>query len=468
LRVYPAQALDGAAKLFSYLEVFFGQDRRCSGCCPAVESKLHPQCEKIFLSLFQVAMATQLLQFGDKSTADTKLQLIGIDGTEYETNTLYLHSQVLRKSEFYEIMLSDTWSPGKQPIEIKITSPHYAEMHIKCIRLMYSSQKCNRFCFSSVDEALAILPVASELMFHDCMDACMRYLDTVKWTREQEAKLRALLSSLQIKPLPDLAARLGTYKCDSDCEHLKMLEEALEGMLSIILDIPKSRLSINIYNTVEKYIEQNMETNASLGIADVCRSVLLNKCSDVIKRLKSNDDDVEYFCAVFLWFVDLIHRCDEELCGKVMRLFCEDVDVMKRVRQYKRKCIVEQLLFILVDRFLKYLVDGKIIMPASFRISFLTNWVPVMVKLICTLPSTSPLASSLSEKIIIQELLERGMMDVAGTLPLVEQKRIYNIWVEEYQRNELDTSRAFGWWTKKLHDAHHPLEDFGDKEQHSH
>jgi hypothetical protein len=42
---------------------------------------------------------------------------------------------------------------------------------------MYSYDTDERFNFSNVDEVLAILPVASEVMFHDCMDSCMRYLD---------------------------------------------------------------------------------------------------------------------------------------------------------------------------------------------------------------------------------------------------------------------------------------------------
>lgn len=406
-------------------------------------------------------MAKQLLQFADESTADTKLQLISKDGTEYKTNTLHLHSQVLRKSEYYETLLSDSWSPEKQPTEIKISTPHSAEMYIKCIQLMYSSQNSNRFCFTSVDEALAILPVASELMFHDCIDACMQFLDTVNWTSEQETKLRALLLSLQIKTLPDLAARLGTYKCDPDCEHLKMLEEALEGMLSIISNGSNFRLSQyrNIRSTVENYIVQNLEANASLDIADMCRSVILNKFSDIIKRLKSKDDGVEHVCSVFLWLLDLIQQCDDELCEKVIRLFCEDVDVVESVQQNKNRSFAEAMLTILVNRFLEYLVNGKIVMPTSFRISFLTNWVPVIVKLICILPSSGGLP--------FWDQLERGMIDVAGTLPLIEQKRFYNIWVEEYRRNGKDISTAFEWWIQKLHDAHHPLEGFGDKEQHN-
>ena len=45
---------------------------------------------------------------GDRNTADVKLQLLDEDGVQSEeTDPLYLHSQVLAKSEFYETKISD-------------------------------------------------------------------------------------------------------------------------------------------------------------------------------------------------------------------------------------------------------------------------------------------------------------------------------------------------------------------------
>lgn len=140
----------------------------------------------------KVLMAEEPLQLGDQSTADIKLLLMGSDETEYEGNPLYLHSKVLRKSEFYETLLSERWSAAdKLPIEIHITSPHSNEDYIKCIQLMYSTQQGNPFCFSNVAEVQAILPVASQLLFHACVKECMLYLDAVRWSPHQEAKLRS-------------------------------------------------------------------------------------------------------------------------------------------------------------------------------------------------------------------------------------------------------------------------------------
>jgi hypothetical protein len=117
-------------------------------------------------------MAKQLVHFGDKNTIDLKVNLIDLDGTNYLGNHLYLHSQVLRKSQLYETMLFGR-SSSQPPLEIKERNSYGGENYVKCIQFMYSSQTHKHFSFSSVDEALSILPIALELLFHDCVEGCM-------------------------------------------------------------------------------------------------------------------------------------------------------------------------------------------------------------------------------------------------------------------------------------------------------
>ena len=55
---------------------------------------------------------------------------------------------------------------------------------------MYSSIGLS---FSSVDEALAILPVAYEIVFTNRIQQCMEYLDALPSNPVHEAKLRNLI-----------------------------------------------------------------------------------------------------------------------------------------------------------------------------------------------------------------------------------------------------------------------------------
>jgi hypothetical protein len=389
-----------------------------------------------------IAMAEQLLQIGDQSTADIKLQLIGTDGGEHRTNPLYLHSQILKKSEFYATLLCKRWSSERRPIEMEITTFHSIEMYLKCIQLMYSSQSGNRFRYSSVDEALSILPIASELLFQNCVEECMRYLNAVRWSTKQEVRLRALLLSLEINILPDLATRLGITQWNSDYGGLQMLEYSLQKMLSTI-----SSGSYNHSEYIEEYIAGFFEVNSSF--AETCRSALLKEFSANIERAKSDKYAISTACSALLWILNMIQWCDGELFETVFNLFCKDAELpvalnrsctgySSTVSPYsglKNPHLCLDPLFDLIDRFLDCLGTGKIVTSTSFRVSFLTNWVPISV-----------VAVNLNGR----NKLERGIIDVAETLPLVEQRRIYNVWKETLPKNPTETFKC---WAKNVEDA---------------
>lgn len=392
-------------------------------------------------------MAEQLLQFGDERTADIKLQLSGTNEVyDRRSSTLYVHSQILKKSEFYGTLLGERWSserPSSErpPIEMEIITFHSIEMYIKCIQLMYSSQSTNHFRYSNVDEALSILPIASELLFHNCVEECMRYLNAVRWSTKQEVKLRALLLSMEINTLPDLATRLGISQWKSDYGGLQMLEHSLQKMLSTI-----SCGSYNHSEYIEEYILGFFEANSSF--AATCRSALLREFRANIERAKSDKYAViPIACSALLWIVNVIQRCDAELFEIVFNSFCEDAELPVAInRSYTeyattvnpysglKRPLLGLTLFDLIDRFLNVLGNGEIITSTSFRVSFLTKWVPISV-----------ITVTLKDR----NKLERGIIDVAETLPLQDQRRIYNIWKEVVTKNYTETFKC---WGKKVED----------------
>jgi len=396
-------------------------------------------------------MANQPRGFGDKNTADVRLHLMNSDGVEYTGSPLILHSQVLKKAKVFETKLSRCRSSDMRPFEIKVTSSYDPEKYIKCVQLMYSYDTDERFNFSNVDEVLAILPVASEMMSSDCMESCMRYLDAVRWTPEQEAKLRVwsqnadLLSSFPINVLPDLAARLGMSQSKSDCDHLKMVKESLKEMLSMTYNGGEYR------NTVAQHMFDYFKSNTSPAVKDACRYVLLNQFNANVKTIKSKSDEsvIRLACSNLSWLLGVIQLCDAKLFETVVKKFCEDADLRKviadRVLQDRRSAC--DMLTILIDQVLKVMGNGVIITPMSFRVDFLTNWADTMVRLVESIRNYH------KEFTAFQSALERGIIDVGETLPLVEQNRIYSFWKGIFTENSMNTSSLFNWWAKKLHDA---------------
>lgn len=190
--------------------------------------------------------------------------------------------------------------------------------------------------------------------------------------------------------------------------------------------------------------------NASPAVKDACRFALLkefNVQADMLKS-KSDENDIGLTCSALLWLIGLIQRFDRKSFETVLKLFCEDTDLLNSIntRVGKSYQASSDILEILINLFLKALGKGDIITPASFRLSFLTNWVDTMATLMTTLGRFSTSAQLL-------DALEKGIADVADTLPLAEQRVIYDIWKDAFTKNSLRVSGAFNWWTDKLHDA---------------
>jgi len=98
-------------------------------------------------------MSKQFLLLGDTNIVDIKLWLIDSNGVDRKGNHLYLHSQVLRKYEFYKTMLSERRPSDKWSLEVEVTSSQSVDIYIKCIKIMYSSKASKSLRFSFVDEA---------------------------------------------------------------------------------------------------------------------------------------------------------------------------------------------------------------------------------------------------------------------------------------------------------------------------
>ena len=101
-------------------------------------------------------MEKQVFQFGDEETSDIKLHIIGKDGGE--GHLVYLHSQVLKKSEFYEARLSERWClEDERPLELKIRPSVDPDIYVKCFRLMYSCEAEEGSCIYINHDSKAFL-----------------------------------------------------------------------------------------------------------------------------------------------------------------------------------------------------------------------------------------------------------------------------------------------------------------------
>ena len=111
----------------------------------------------------------------------------------------------------------------------------------------------------------------------------MEYLDALPWTPVQEAKLRNLISSLDITVLPHLASMLNT----SEYEYLNTMRENLEEMIEIMNNWPLygHEREGRIYITAEKFVVDVINEKPTSDIAEICRSAIWKQYIDNIENV---------------------------------------------------------------------------------------------------------------------------------------------------------------------------------------
>jgi hypothetical protein len=134
----------------------------------------------------QSVSALQNLRFDDEHFADVLLHLCSLQGAAWAP--LLLHSRALRKSEFFETRLCERWASASfssefgqcsKPLEITLDNCIDVGTYVRCIRLLYIADRLKQITFVDVQDALRVLQVAAKLLFHDCVRACMHYLEAI-------------------------------------------------------------------------------------------------------------------------------------------------------------------------------------------------------------------------------------------------------------------------------------------------
>lgn len=194
--------------------------------------------------------AADAVAFNDASSADVLLRLF-VEVSPFDSDPdsvsttqsdvlLYLHSHVLRRSKYFAALLSDRWQRRRRRsssgddseddtsgefLRISLgVSPNSGaiDSRITVLELLYTGDFSGTI--SSATVALDLLPVAMELLFEDCVRSCVRFLEAVPWTEEEEERVTSLIPILGEDESKELVARVSPGKNDS-------CEEMLHGLI---------------------------------------------------------------------------------------------------------------------------------------------------------------------------------------------------------------------------------------------
>lgn len=94
--------------------------------------------------------------------------------------------------------------------------------YVTVLKLLYSDDLL--FAIDNLSTALDLLPIALELLFEDCVKACVRFIEAVPWSEDDEKRILSLIPLLSEEESKELLARVSPLKNDSS-------EEMLHGLI---------------------------------------------------------------------------------------------------------------------------------------------------------------------------------------------------------------------------------------------
>lgn len=139
---------------------------------------------------------------------------------------VYLHSSAICRAKYFSALFSDRWSrinderkwknlqKANLAVSLKTGS---INAHLMVLRLLYSDDLSN--AINSAAAAISILPVAMKLLFDDLVKHCIKFLEAVPWSEEEEEEILNLVPFLSEDESKELLARVSTSKLDS-CEQM--------------------------------------------------------------------------------------------------------------------------------------------------------------------------------------------------------------------------------------------------------
>ncbi|KAJ8441981.1 hypothetical protein Cgig2_020126 [Carnegiea gigantea] len=163
--------------------------------------------------------------FNDPSTADVLLRLCSEESDSFDEMEIYLHSSAICRAKYFAALLSDRWSEKddrntlrKMNLSVS-TNAGSVHTHLMVLQLLYVDDLS--IAIQSPSAAISILPVALKLIFEDCVKQCVRFLEAVPWSEEEEAAILNLVPFLSEEESKELLSRVSTLRSNSEsCEQM--------------------------------------------------------------------------------------------------------------------------------------------------------------------------------------------------------------------------------------------------------
>ncbi|KAK9129894.1 hypothetical protein Sjap_010381 [Stephania japonica] len=389
---------------------------------------------------------------------------------------LHLHTDVLRRSKYFNALLSDRWmnepdedsqDSGKAfRLDLKVpASVGTVDAHLTVLRLLYSDDFSGSI--DSASAALLILPVALELLFEECIVACVRFLEVVPWSEEEEKRILSLIPFLKQEESQELLARVSPLKEDSS-------EEMLHGLIRSVINYhPNSAFAAKAF--VANLLRDFSSRDLVRRVLDRAFKTSLNVAKESLEEYSSPDfrgdhNETEAIQRLklhtamttgrhLLWLVE--RMIELKVADTAVKEWSDQIsftaDLQRAIRDDVTRNIVPGLPGILLRctcKLARAVTAGSILAAREVRMKLVRGWLPVLI--VC---KDSILPMLPSHKSLYQEL-EETFLRIISTLPMVEAQELLQQCLSFSTRNVDDCPHlvsAFNTWFRR---ATRPSEDF--------
>ncbi|BBH09408.1 hypothetical protein Prudu_021895 [Prunus dulcis] len=295
------------------------------------------------------------------------------------------------------------------------------DTRIALLELLYNSDLAS--AITTVSAALDLLPVASELIFEDCVRFCLRFLEAVPWTQDEETRVLALIPHLSEDEAKDLMARVSGAP-DSSEEMLYGLILAVthnQSMAFVKAFVAKLLREFGSRELVERVMDRAFQTTFK-----VVKEAMEEYTSPGVR---GNHDETEAIQRInlhtamtngkhLLWLVE--RMIELQVAESAVKEWSEQpaftADLQRAFRDDAWRNIVPSLPSVLLrctSRLVNAVATGTILVAAQVRKKLVKDWLPVLI--VCKDNNASPLTPS-NKPLYLD--LEETFLRIISTLPM--------------------------------------------------
>ncbi|OWM87264.1 BTB/POZ domain-containing protein At1g63850-like [Punica granatum] len=413
--------------------------------------------------------------FNDPSSSDFLLSLVPPSDSSSQLQ-IHLHSPVIRRrSKFFDALLSDRWLPppnsssppgSSTAFHRQHLTSHPVDAYVAVLRLLYAADAGDDLSASigSASSALDLLPVALELLFEDLIRSCVRFLEAVPWTEEEEARVISLVPLLGADESRDLLARVSPSSGNS-------CEEMLHGLILTAIHNHSNMAFAKAF--VAKILRDLSDREAARRVLERAFETSLKIVKESLEEYSSPDfrgdhNETEAIQRLnlhtamtnarhLLWLVE--RMIELRVADTAVKEWSDQAsftaDLQRAFRDDAWRNIVPgfpALVLRCTSRLANAVASGTILASTLVRTRLVKDWLPVLI--VCK-DNVSPMLSS--HKSLYTEL-EDTFLSIISTLPLSDAQGLLQQCLSFSTRSVEDCPHlvtAFNTWFRRA--ARSPL-----------